>query len=233
VETGDKKRRIDVVELEAGEGDEKQNEDSSDEPESVETDTTPRTRAGRVVKRRFREFGWLANLLTADEIRQTYEGQKLVSFGNQGCMNVTLKPKNDGYVQVTIAGLVKGTARYMEFINSGGRRKKVLWHQVAWRYHNDFAMIPYNGDNQIAHTCANKRCSIKIHLKIVSRLTNEEQKKCRYVYYDSPTGERITWLACHHVGSKDQCTPPLIAYPLAPVEGPVLSHIRYVSSEGT
>jgi len=152
----------------------------------------------------------LINLLTEDEIRRTYEradkrGHISRKIGN-GCELITLHAKPDGYVQVSLIGISLKSERAKELFNGGKHLRKVLWHQLAWRYHNDFQPIPYDGigQTQIGHLCGQPSCGAKAHLQIVNRKLNESQKKCAYVYTKDSQGDPIFFLYCLH---KPQCHP--------------------------
>jgi len=111
-------------------------------------------------------------------------------------------------VQVTPSGIVKDSTRWKElFGNDAKAAQKVLWHQVAWRYHNQFATIPYTNTGeavQIGHTCGLRSCGAAAHLRLMTRSENESQKRCGYVYTtDEKTGEPTFYLACVH-------TPPCV-----------------------
>jgi len=164
----------------------------------------------------------LINLLSTDEIRRTYEEQRGLTLSSNGCeLNTGLAAKADGYVQCTVKGIEKYSARFVELF-PGGKLQKVLWHQLAWRYHNDFQPLPYNesGSIQIGHTCTKPKCGAKAHLQIVSRKLNESQKKCSYVYTLGDNGQPIFFLVCTHT---PRCQPANHrATPLVAVTDPTL-----------
>jgi len=155
----------------------------------------------------------LINLLSDTEIRDTYEGNLRKNCGgglnSNGCLLNTLAAKGDNYVQVTPMGIKKGGVRWKTlFGDSAKAAQKVLWHQVAWRFHNNYQVIPYTADGsaQIGHSCGKRNCGAAAHLSIVDRATNEQQKKCSYAYIeDEKTHAPIFYLMCSH-------TPPCIPH---------------------
>jgi len=115
------------------------------------------------------------------------------------CLNTGLAAKPDGYVQCTVKGIEKYSGRFAKLF-PGGKLQKVLWHQLSWRYHNDFRPLPYNecGSIQIGHICTNPMCGAKAHLQIVTRKINESQKKCSYAYILGDDRKPVFFLTCTH-----------------------------------
>jgi len=99
-------------------------------------------------------------------------------------------------------GIKKDASRWRTlFGNNAKAAQKVLWHQVAWRFHNRFQVIPYTADGsaQIGHSCGKRNCGADAHISIVDRATNEQQKKCSYVYTeDTDTRAPTFYLMCSH-----------------------------------
>ena len=167
----------------------------------------------------------LINLLTADEIRRTYEKQseKNCVLTSNGCLVNTLAPKYDGYVQINPMGIEKDSGRWKELLGPNAKAAvKVMWHQVAWRYYNDFRPVPYSadGNTQLAHSCSNRPCGARNHLHVLTRAGNESQKRCAYAYHITDHGIQFYLLCEHH----PRCVPSTReSYPLTPVKDTLLS----------
>jgi hypothetical protein len=155
----------------------------------------------------------LINQLSDTEIRDTFQGNLKKNCGkginSNGCLLNNLAPKGDGYVQVTPMGIKKDGTRWKALFGTSARAaQKVLWHQVAWRFHNNYQVIPYTADGsaQIGHSCGKRNCGAAAHISIVDRATNEQQKRCSYVYIeDQKTQAPAFYLMCSH-------TPPCIPH---------------------
>jgi len=112
-------------------------------------------------------------------------------------------------VQVTPMGIKKDGTRWKALFGTNAKAaQKVLWHQVAWRFHNNYQVIPYTayGSAQIGHSCGKRTCGAAAHISIVDRATNEQQKRCSYVYTQTDkTHAPVFYLMCPH-------TPPCIPH---------------------
>jgi len=156
----------------------------------------------------------LINQLSDAEIRDTFQGNLRKNCGrginSNGCLLNTLAPKGDGYVQVTPMGIRKDGTRWKVLFGASAKAaQKVLWHQVAWRFHNNYQVIPYTADGsaQIGHSCGKRNCGAAAHISIVDRATNEQQKRCSYVYVeDEKTNAPIFYLMCSHTPPCPACT---------------------------
>lgn len=175
----------------------------------------------------------LVNRLTEEEVDAViahYEHKYEFILNAQGCKLMgkkvkqprkrgSVKPvwgplvrKTDGYLQVTVAGIPKDGLRFKELFPKG-KVQKVEWHRLCWRQHNNYAKCVK--DKHICHRCGNRDCGTRDHLVQSTRDINEEQKHCRYLYYDNPSsGDRQLFLYCTH---QPPCIPALEAWSLCVV----------------
>jgi len=154
-------------------------------------------------------------------------GKKIKQPRKRGSVQPVWGPlarKTDGYLQVTVAGIEKESARFKELFPNG-KAQKVEWHRLCWRKHNNYAKCVQG--QHICHRCGNRDCGTRGHLVQSSREINEEQKHCRYLYFDDPsTGKRQLLLQCIH---QPPCIPALEAQPLQVVNDPsIQSNVRYL-----
>lgn len=153
----------------------------------------------------------VVNLLTAEEIdavvanyKEKYEfiindqgceimGKKIKRPRKRGGIDPQWRPlarKNDGYLQVTVAGVPKRPELF-----PSGKAQKVEWHRLCWRQHNNYAKCVKG--QHICHRCGNRDCGTEGHLAENTRSINEEQKYCRY-YYTQVEDEKTIFLSCDH-----------------------------------
>jgi hypothetical protein len=170
--------------------------------------------------------------MTPDEVDATirhYESKYVFETTPQGCRIMKakrkrpkktkrwepLRRKKDGYLQVTVPTAAVPASPHPRFIQLfGAKRRKVLWHQLCWRKANAHAVQRTGMD--ICHSCPHKDCGVGSHLSENSRLYNETQKKCCYVYIEDDDGTKHVYLLCRH---DPQCRPALQAQPLRSVTG--------------
>lgn len=149
------------------------------------------------------------NQLTPERVAQLMEKhrQRLQRVGLHACevplstKGTPMASKGDGYVQVSV--------------KIGGRKVKVLWHQLAWRAANNFALCPPG--LQIAHRCGRRNCGRASHLVAVPRAVNEEHKMCQYVRLDG-----AIYLVCQHV---PHCLPDNNPAELTPVDAAIVARM--------
>jgi hypothetical protein len=217
--------------------------DGEEEEKDQASSSTPTPSPNKRLKRGETAANSIINLITDNEVKATVDFYKRTYnfkiVGAHGCeimgnkkkpprvrngrqpANNPLARKKDGYLQVTLQ-LSSERNRVLFFDKKDpGKKQKVLWHALYWRYNNPGRLIETG--NQIAHRCPHKDCGK--HTYSVPRNINEEHKKCSYVYFEDEHNNKKVFLKCIH---NPLCKPALNAIELHDVTDEFADKVNFI-----